>query len=384
MPAVGSKILISVRTSAQYFITGNTLVWNTTGPLNLIAGDIVSVTTWNDTSQQDILTQVFVGPTTQGLLVSEPYDSGPFDAATLANTPGSYDYSTGIQVSTNRFDTGRIITNSTRIEVTLDGFYLFPATDFTVDGSAVIIAGPAINSAQVVTITSFTQSIVPGEIAFRIFQDMRGLQTTYRITRSTTTTLTSSLTSTEDIIYVDDASALSEPNLALGIFGLITIDGERIAYRNRDTVNNTVSGLRRGTAGTAAANHTAGAYVYDIGLGNRLPAEYQNYIDSQNFLANGIDTTFIATDIEIQGDDSTVLIESVEVYVGGILQTTGYTLSSASPVIVIFETAPTENYQVTILVKRALSWYEPGPGTASNGIALQEQNTLAARFIRGD
>jgi hypothetical protein len=213
---------------------------------------------------------------------------------------------------------------------------------------------------------------------------MRGLQTTYRITRSTTTVLTAALTSTGDVVYVDDASVLSEPNLALGIFGLITINGERIAYRHRDTVNNTLSGLRRGTAGTAAANHSVSAYVYDIGLGNRLPNEYQNYIDSQNFLANGTDTTFIATDISIQGDDSTVLIETVEVYVGGTLQTSGYTLSSADPVIVIFETAPTENYQVTILVKRALSWYEPGPGTASNGIALQEQNTLAAGFIRGE
>jgi hypothetical protein len=383
MPPVDSKILISVRTAAQYSITGNMLIWNTSGSLNLIAGDIVSVTTWNDTAQQDILTQVFVGPTTQGLLVSEPYDSTPFDEATVNFTPGSYDFSTGIQVLTNRFDTGRIITNSTRLEVTLDGFYLFPSTDFTVDGSAVIIAGPAINAAQVVTITSFTQSIVPGAIAFRIFQDMRGLQTTYRITRSTTTVLTTALSSTADVVYVDDASVLSEPNLELGIFGLVTINGERIAYRQRDTVNNTLSGLRRGTAGTAAANHNVGAYVYDIGLGNRLPAEYQNYIDSQNFLANGTDTTFIATDISIQGGDSTVLIESVEVYVGGTLQTSGYTLSSDDPVIVIFETAPTENYQVTVLVRRALSWYEPGPGTASNGIALQEQNTLAARFIRG-
>ena len=187
-----------------------------------------------------------------------------------------------------------------------------------------------------------------------------------------------------DIIYVDDVSALSEPNLELGIFGLITIDGERIAYRTRDTINNTVSGLRRGTAGTAAAVHLAGAYVYDIGLGNRLPSEYQNYVDSQSFLANGTDTVFVATDISVSGIDSTETIESVEVYVGGILQTSGYTLNSADPVIIAFDTAPTENYQVTILVKRALSWYEPGPGTASNGVVLQEQNTLAARFIRGE
>jgi hypothetical protein len=384
MPPADAVILISVRTEAQYSITGNTLVWSTSGSLNLIAGDIVSVTTWNDTSQQDILTQVFVGPTTQGLLISEPYDSTLFDEASISGTAGSYDYSTGTQVLTNRFDTGRIITDSTRIEVTLDGLYQFLGTDFTIDGTAIIISGPAINAAQIVTITSFTQSAVPGAIAFRIFQDMRGLQTTYRITQQTTTVLVAPLSTADDIIYVQDAGALSQPNLPLGIFGLITINGERIAYRYRDTANNTVSGLRRGTAGTGAANHTSGSYVYDIGSGNQLPREYQNYVVSQNFLANGTDTVFVATDISVEGVDSTELQDAVEVFVGGIKQTSGYTIDLASPVTIRFDTAPTENYQITILVKRGLSWYEPGPGTPSNGIALQEQNTLAARFIRGE
>jgi len=50
----------------------------------------------------------------------------------------------------------------------------------------------------------------------------------------------------------------------------------------------------------------------------------------------------------------------------------------------VFTTPPTKNYQVTILVKRGLSWYASGAGTASNGIALQEQDTVAARFIRGE
>jgi hypothetical protein len=35
--------------------------------------------------------------------------------------------------------------------------------------------------------------------------------------------------------------------------GITNINGERIMYRNRDTENNTVSGLRRGTAGTGVA-----------------------------------------------------------------------------------------------------------------------------------
>ena len=383
-PPAGATILISVRTAAQYYISGNTLIWKTTGSLVPIAGDVVSVTTFNDTSEQNILTQVFVGPTTQGVLISEAYDDTPFDEGLINNAPGSFDYSAGSQILTNNFDTGRAISNVQRIEVTLDGFYLFEGVGYTVNGSVITISGPVINASQVVSITSYTASVIPGAIAFRIFQDMRGLQTTYRITANTTTELTANLSATADIIYVSDASALSEPNLPQGIFGLITINGERIAYRNRDTVNNTVSGLRRGTAGTGAAAHTTGTAVYDIGLGNRLPSEYQNYVVSDNLLANGTDTVFVAEGISVAGTDSTEQFEAVEVYVGGIRQTGGYTLVNDDPVTIQFTVAPTKNYQVTILVRRGLSWYAPGSGTPSDGIPLQEQNTVAARFIRGE
>lgn len=383
LPPVGSTILISVSTAAQYYISGNTMIWKTGGSLNLIAGDIVTVTTFNDTDQQNILTQVFVGPTTQGVTVAEGYDDTVYDLATVSDTAGSYDFSTGIQIQTNNFDTGRIITDPSRLVVTLDGFFLFENIGFTVDGSVVTILGPIINGANVVVITSYTQSVVPGAIAFRIFQDMRGLQSTYRITKATTTALASALSATDDVIYVTNASALSEPNLPQGIFGLITINGERIAYRSRDTVNNTVSGLRRGTAGTAAAAHTVNTAVYDIGIGNLLPVEYQNYIVSQDFLANGTQTVFTTDDITLVDMTQSEIDDAVEVYIGGIKQQGGYVILASGPVSISFTIAPTENYQVTILVKRALSWYEPGPSTASNGIALQEQTTMAARFIRG-
>jgi hypothetical protein len=384
LPAAGSTILISVSTAAQYYLSGDTLIWKAFGPLQPIAGDIISVTTFNDTDQQNILTQVFAGPTSQGITVSEGYDETEYDLATVSDTPGSFDYSVGDLIQTNNFDTGRIITDPSRLVVTLDGFVLFEDYGFTVSGSVVTISGPVLNAANIVAITSYTQSVVPGAIAFRIFQDMRGLQSTYRITAATTTAITYSVSATDDVIYVDNASALSQPNLPLGIFGLITINGERIAYRNRDIVNNTISGLRRGTAGTGAASHTPGSPVYDIGAGNLLPAEYQNYVVSQDFLANGTTTSFVATDISIIGLDSAELTDAVEVYVGGIRQSGGYTIDTADPVTVVFDVAPTQNYQVTILVRRALSWYEPGTTTPSNGIALQEQTTEAARFIRGE
>ena len=388
VPPDGATVIVAVRTGAQYSIIGGVLLWNSVGGFIPLPGDVISVTTWNDTSQQNMLTQVFVGPTSQGVQITQTYDSIPYDQGTVTGSPGSFDYAQGTVIQTNVFNTGQFIADGTRAMVSLDGFYLFENIDYsiqtTAQGSAIVIAGPPISAAQVVAVTSFTSNITPGSIAFRIFQDMRGVQSTYRITASTSTVLAQSLEPGDTTIYVEDASRLSEPNLPNGVFGLITINGERISYRVRNTDNNTLSGLRRGTAGTGAADHPADSPVYDIGRGNLLPAEYQDRLVVENFLGDGFTTVFVAENITVEDMDSTELVEAVLVYVGGTLQTTGYAVTGSGPVSIEFDTAPTAGYQVSIQVRRGLSWYEPGPSTASNGQALQVTNTLAARFIRGE
>jgi hypothetical protein len=384
LPLIGTEVVITVSTASVYTIVSNVLTFKSSSGFIPIVGDVVSVTTWNDTAQQNILTQVFVGPETVGTLVTESYDSTLYDAGAITGDPGSYDYSEGTIIQTNRFDTGRIISNPNRIMVSLDGLYLYEGLNYVVDGTAIIISGPPIAVNDVVAITSFTQSVLPGGIAFRVFQDMRGQQSTYRITASTTTQLVSVLNSDDAVIYVDDASRLSEPNLTAGLFGLITINGERITYRTRDLATNTLSGLRRGTAGTAAADHAVGSAVYDIGVGNLLPTEYQDRIIAQNFLGDGSETVFTATEISISSLDSTELVEAVEVYVGGIKQMGGYIIITDAPVAIAFTTAPAAGYQVSIRIRQGLSWYQPGVSTPSDGISLQDTNTLAARFIRGN
>jgi hypothetical protein len=384
LPPIGAEVLITVSTESGYTIVGNVLTFKSGSGLIPIVGDVISVTTWNDTAQQNILTQVFVGPETVGSVVTESYDTTLYDTGSITDDPGSYDFSVGTIIQTNRFDTGRIISNSNRIMVSLSGLYIYEGLDYAVDGTAIVISGPPIAVNAVVAITSFTQSVLPGGIAFRIWQDMRGQQSTYRITASTTTQLVSVLNSDDAVIYVDDAGRLSEPNLTAGLFGLITINGERITYRTRDLATNTLSGLRRGTAGTAAADHAVGSAVYDIGIGNLLPAEYQDRIIAQNFLGNGTETVFTATEISISSLDSTELVEAVEVYVGGIKQMGGYIIITDAPVAIAFTTAPTAGYQVSIRIRQGLSWYHPGVSTPSDGISLQDTNTLAARFIRGN
>jgi hypothetical protein len=382
-PAAGVSVLVSVRTGAQYWVVGNQLMFVPGSGLTPIIGDVVNIISWNDTSEQGIVTQIFVGPSAEGIIVYEGYSSTDYDAATVSDTPGSYDYSVGAQVLSNTFDIGRIITNPARILVTLNGRWLFNNYGYTVSGSTITISGSVIGSTDVVAVTNFTQSVVPGAMAFRIFQDMRGVQAVYRITPDSSTFVVQEVSSTDDIIYLNDASAVGEPDLAINIWGVIMIDGERIMYRERDTVNNTVSSLLRGTAGTGAADHTTGAVVTDLGRGNLLPAEFQNYIVSNSILADGVTTSFTAVNVDILAEDSTIRDETVEVYVGGTLQTAGYTIISDSPVTITFNTPPADGSEVTILVRRGVTWYAPGAGTASDGVPLQDTNTQAARFLRG-
>jgi hypothetical protein len=406
VPASGSRILIAVSTVAVAEFAYNPSAPSFTSTLEIAStlniGDVIEVITWNNTSQQNALTLTFTGPVQTGVTVFQAYDETDFDSPSVNNPaeplPGLFAYEIGTSTPTNDFDLLRDNVDPSRLWVTLDGQRLFQGSDYTVNGQYLILAQGAINPAQTLIVTEFTNSVVPEAVTFRIFQDMRGVQATYRITRSTTTVLAQALSATADTIYVETASALTEPDLPAGVFGVITIDGERIMYRYRDMVANTVSGLQRGTAGTAATSHAVDAEVYDIGRGNLLNATYQDYVVKDSGMGDGTTAVFYAPSIDIAdfGDSSTVYVESIEVYVGGIRQY-NYSDTTANSeyrwIVSLFEPlaiefivddtypAPAAGSEVTILQRRGVTWYEPGVGTPSNGVALQETNTVAARFL---
>jgi hypothetical protein len=459
-PAAGARILISVSTVAAYYVAGTQLQLISPPPV----GSVLSVTTFNDTAQQNILTQVYQGPINGGVVIDEPYDSTAFDTGSVNNDPGSYDYSEGIPLPENQFDLGRPGVDASRLWVTLNGYRLFDGQDYVVQGQYVIFAAGAIAPSDIAVIEEFTNTVVPEALAFRIFQDMRGVQATYRITPSTTTELVQNMSSTADIAYVLDATKLTEPDLIHSVFGICTIGGERIMYRNRDVALNTISGLMRGTAGTGAADHIVGDPVYDMGRGNLLGSDYQDSIVKDSTLADGSTTIFYAPSIYLPivdpKDSSTEYIDhSIEVYVGGIRQYPitevdtpseyRYTIFTVEPAVpgepytigVEFITdndpynpliAPPAGEDVTVAQRRGYFWYNhgivqpvtaaiagnsyfikalgntdftqigadqnavgilftatgPGTGTGtittvSDGIALQDTDTQAARFLRG-
>ena len=317
--------------------------------------------------------------------------------------PGAYDYSQGVVSVNNDFYLQREDIVASRLWVTLDGDRLFEGIDYTVQDGYLILASGAISSLQVLAVTECTSSVVPEAMAFRIFQDMRGVQATYRITAASTTALSQPLGALDNVIYFTNASALTKPNLEIGAFGAITINGERIMYREIDLATNSVSSLLRGTAGTAAASHAVGATVYDIGRGNLLAQPYQDYVVKDTSIGDGTTSVFYAPSISIgQDQDSSTERQAIEVYVGGVRQyaysdTTAesqyrWFVTDFDPVAIDFVVdsevypplaAPPAGQEVTILVRRGVTWYAPGINEPSDGVALQDTNTVPARFLRG-
>jgi hypothetical protein len=349
-PTLGTRILITVETGVQAYVNSNQLVFVSGAGLEPSLGQTIAVTTWNDTRQQNILTQVFVGPTTQGIVVSEGFDDTDFDTGTVTGEPGSFDYSTGITVSVNNLDLGRVVPDPDRLNVTLNGRRLFSGQDFTINDTELILTSGLLNVLDTVMITQVTQNVVPEPMAFRIFQDMRGSQTVYRITPGTTTVLTQELSASADVIYVADAGALQQPNVAINIWGVITIGGERIMYRERNTVNNTVSGLLRGTAGTSVYTHAIDSTVYNMGSGNMLPAQFQNYILENTFLGDGTTAAF-ETDMTIVDQPKVYVGGSIAVTVNDILQpSSSWTLNPYDPVAITLAEIPVAGSSVVVTV----------------------------------
>jgi len=290
-------------------------------------------------------------------------------------------------VFTNNLETGRTITDSERLEVHKNTRRLLPGIDYTISGTTVTIGGSILGATDIVTMTLFTQNVVPSTLDYRIFQDMLGNQRMLRINDNNTSELEQDLGATDDVIHVLDAGKFAEPDLNSNIFGTVTIDGERISYRTRDLAENTLSGLRRGTAGTGAAAHTTGTTVIDAGPGDVLPAQYQQTIHSNTFAGDGTTRTFVADDVTVPaGLDSTEIEEAVRVVVGGTeLNNTEYTVTQVDPAAeVTLVDAPAAGVSVTVYIVKSNVLYAQGVDTASNGVALQEQNTQAVRFIKGD
>ena len=207
---------------------------------------------------------------------------------------------------------------------------------------------------DVLVITSMNSAIADTGVAYRIFKDMRDNTAMYKISESVETYLVSAISATSDTIYVSDVSKLSEPDLQNAVFGILMVDGERITYSSRNLSNNSVTGLRRGTAGTGASAHDNFSLVQNVGKDSYVPWRY-DLIWYEGAEIRGADQYY---DNGIGFDDSTVNV-------------TG--------------DAPGED---TVTSDDVDEQYGFGSGyfdltrTPSNGVTLQDQTTVPALFIK--
>ena len=171
-------------------------------------------------------------------------------------------------------------------------------------------------------------------MAYRIFKDVNDNYTYLRLDSSASTTLLSNLDITDTVIYVDDASKLPEPAAAGAEPGVVFINGERITYYQKDASTNSLTQLRRGTAGTGATVHGAGEVVVD-GSFNQIVYQSSNYSYTPN------------TNVTVTCTDG-----NVRTLVGNVT----YIQSNL--------------------------WYTLGSSTATNEAGLFAANTLPAAFIR--
>jgi len=312
-PNTNDIVDVYITSIADYTINNSTL--NIKPHITVSGLSKVSVTTWNDTSQIDLLTSSFKGPTLVTTPVIDLFDASGFDSV-------GFDYVGTSSSDMNLFDLGREVDAGHRLWVTLNSDILLTDVDYSVSGSSLLLAGDLIGPTDIVSVTSTTSNIVPDALSFRLFKDMNGNSAMYKVNTCCLkrVELIQDLNIMDDTIYVNDVSNLTIPNLELGTFGIIMIDGERITYRSLDTNTNTITGLRRGTAGTGISLHSKETIVHDVSVTN-------------------IVTGSVITSNTLGADTNTV--------------------SSTYDNI----------------------WYASS-STASNGIALQNQTTAQANFIK--
>jgi len=110
-------------------------------------------------------------------------------------------------------------------------------------------------------------------VTYRVHRAMDGESHFLRVRSSTT--LSANLLLSDRSITVANASVLPRPTL--GTPGVMWIESERITYKERDTVNNIISGITRGTKGTTAENW----YVTDEAGANVILNVYDGSRDQE-------------------------------------------------------------------------------------------------------
>ena len=193
-----------------------------------------------------------------------------------------------------------------------NGELLTPRVDYIVQENLKSVRLKDIpNENDVIDVLQFgAKSVVP-KFGYRIFKDMLGRTHYKRINKDNSYVLQSPLNYYDDIIYLDNAEGIFQPNRAKNIPGVVFVDGERVEYF--EVKDNTLKQLRRGTLGTGVKErYEEGLRIYSQGIDETI--DYQDTTTIQTITASSQDST-PGTEFSLNFIPSSV--DEIEVYVGG-------------------------------------------------------------------
>ena len=266
-PDIGADISITYTGQAEYTYDDSTKTVTISNALDVPDGSMLAVTAFSNHDPYKFKTKIFKGIdfSTSSVSVNIGFDDGGFAV---------YEFDTVITAVNSvgkRYQIDENQNNAEKVFVSIDGITLTPSFDFTVkDGFVYIADNISIEQNSIIVVTWMNSNVFINSSTFRLFKDLNDNVSYNRVSVVDATMLDKDLSIKDEEIHVSNGEVLGLPNLSKNIPGIIFIGSERITYWHRD--GNVLSGIRRGTAGTAASElYTKGTVVVDASGKSEIP-----------------------------------------------------------------------------------------------------------------
>jgi hypothetical protein len=374
----GDIIKITNNFRTQYYVDGNDIVIDDS--ISLTTGDDVQVTWFGEYPSMKIVSDEFTGGKVQYQLAHEP-----------VNISYVWVYKNG-----NR------LTQDLDYSVSLPRSVVYLKDTTTVNDKIKIVL--------------FGSEIYRAPSGYEIFKDMLNIYQ-YKRYSINEVSLAQPLNYYDTSMVVNNAAELPDPIPSRNIPGIISIAGEKIEYMSK--VDNTLSQLRRGVAGTPIGNsYNTGTLIANSSSSEVIP--YNENQERTDFVSDGSSLLIGPLDFipqkRIDSLGATVEFtytdtipegfypcDTVEVFVAGKrlfkdpISIYNQTLGAASPAAdevreADFSVDGSTNYirltnkfdagtRITIIRKTGRVWYNLGTDTTLTGVTLLENTTPQAIFI---
>ena len=314
VPTTNSLIVISDSSQSDFKIYDGVNLW-INQKVNILSNSILTVLTQGNHDVNQQYTHLYSGSTQSLSIIDLGLDGLGIDTT-------GFDFNTSNVIGQAYYNLPISVTNINQLYVTLTqpgatgGKILLPYQDYKLVTPTIITLDPNLNvtASSLVTVRIFGSPIRERTIEFRIFKDMRDVVRYYAV-KSTIPVLTRDLNKSDAYIYVDDVNLIQNSSLRENDFGVVLINGERIAFGFIDYANNRLGNIRRGIAGTGIPQtHQLGTRVIDSGSSLEIPntRETLTKIGYATYITNGKTNTLLPANSYVrQGQLLTNIGESI-------------------------------------------------------------------------